>query len=118
MKVSFENGVLTAVTDISKATIDKGIAPLNVVDDKGREQYRVNIAKDGVGKVDKFSMTCNQYVDGKAAMIIVTAPGTDLAAVQKQYGDALVEAGKYTAQIASAAAAKEETIAAMFGGQK
>lgn len=114
MRVAFENGVLTVVTDISKETIEKGIASLKVTDEKKGDLYAVQMSTSGKAAIDNYSITCNQYVDGKAAAVIVTPVGTELADVQKQYGEALVEAGKYTGIIASQAAEKEAAIAAIF----
>lgn len=118
MRVDFTNGVLTVVTDISKETIEKGIASLKVSDDKKGELFRVEMSKDGKASIDNYSLTCNQFVDGKAAAIVVTKEGTTLADVQKQYGKALVEAGKYTGIIASKAQEEEAAIAGMFAAQE
>jgi len=115
MRVSYVNNVLTVVTDISEDTVKKGIASLSVKDDKQNELYRVNItASPNAASIGKYGMTCNTYVDGKAAVIMVMPIGTELEDVQRVFGESLVEATKYTGIIASAAAEKEAAIAAIF----
>ena len=114
MKVSFKNNVLTVVTDIAKATVEKGIASLKAKDEKGNEVFGVSISKDGNARISENSLTCNAYVDGKAAVVAVMPMETTMEDVQRQYGKALVAANKYTAQIAAQACAEEETIAALF----
>ena len=115
MRVSYVNNVLTVVTDISEDTVKKGIAPLSVKDDKQNEVYRVNMTDNpNAASIGKYGMTCNTFVDGKAAVVTVMPVGTTLEDVQKEYGEALVEATKYTGIIASAAAEKEAAIAAIF----
>lgn len=114
MKVSFKNNVLTVVTDIAKATVEKGIASLKAKDEKGNEVFGVSISKDGNARISENSLTCNAYVDGKAAVVAVMPMETTMEDVQRMYGKALVAANKYTAQIAAQACAEEETIAALF----
>lgn len=114
MKVSFKNNVLTVVTDIAKATVEKGIASLKAKDEKGNEVFGVSISRDGNARISENSLTCNAYVDGKAAVVAVMPMETTMEDVQRQYGKALVAANKYTAQIAAQASAEEETIAALF----
>lgn len=115
MRVSFENNVLTVVTDISEATVKKGIASLTATDEKGNQLYKVVITDaPESANVGKYGMVCNAFVDGKAAMIKVLPTGTTIESVQKDFGEALIEATKYTGTIASNAAEKEAAIAAIF----
>ena len=114
MKVSFKNNVLTVVTDIAKATVEKGIASLKAKDEKGNEVFGVSISKDGTAHISENSIRCNAYIDGKAAVVAVMPMETTMEDVQRMYGKALVAANKYTAQIAAQACAEEETIAALF----
>lgn len=115
MRVSYVNNVLTVVTDISEDTVKKGIASLSVKDDKQNELYRVNMtANPNAANISKYGLTCNTFVDGKAAVVMVMPVETELEEVQKVFGEALVEATKYTGIIASAAAEKEASIAAIF----
>ena len=114
MKVSFKNNVLTVVTDIAKATIEKGIASLIAKDEKGNDIFGVSISKDGNANICANSIKCNAFIEGKAAVVMVMPMGTTMEDVQRQYGKELVAANKYTAQIAAQASAEEETIAALF----
>jgi hypothetical protein len=116
MRVSYVNNVLTVVTDISEDTVKKGIAPLYVKDDKQNELYRVKVSTKNpdAANITKFGLTCNAFVDGKAAVIMVLPAETELEDVQRAFGEALVEATKYTGIIASAAAEKEAAIADIF----
>lgn len=114
MKVSYKNNVLTVVTDISKATIEKGVASLRAKDEKGNEVFGVSISVCGEARINEHSITCNAFVDGKAAVVAVMPMDCTLDDVQRMYGKALVAANKYTAQIAAQACAEEETIAALF----
>ena len=116
MRVSYVNNVLTVVTDISEDTVKKGIASLSVKDDKQNELYRVKVTDcPDAANITKFGLTCNTFVNGKAAVIMVLPVDTTLEDVQRKYGEALVEAAKYTGIIASAAAEKEAAITAIFG---
>lgn len=114
MNVSFKNNTLTVVTGISKEVITKGMADLAAKDEKGNELYRVSVAKDNQGKLDAFGMTTNVFIDGKAAVVLIENADVTIADVQKKYGEALIAAAKYTDVIATAAAAKEAEIAALF----
>ena len=118
MRVSYVNNVLTVVTDISEDTVKKGIASLSVKDDKQNELYRVKVSGDpDAANITKFGLVCNAFVDGKAAVVMVLPIGTKLEDVQRMFGEALVEATKYTGIIASAAAEKEAAIAAIFNAE-
>lgn len=115
MRVSYVNNVLTVVTDISEDTVKKGIAPLYVKDDKQNELYRVKVTNNpGSANLTNFGLNCNAFVDGKAAVVMVLPIETELEDVQRVFGEALIEAAKYTSIIASAAAEKEAAIAAIF----
>lgn len=115
MRVSYENNVLTVVTDISENTVRKGIAPLSVKDDKQNELYKVKVTHNpGSANITKFGLNCNAFIDGKAAVIMLLPIGTELEDVQRVFGEALIEADKYTSIIASAAAEKEAAVAAIF----
>lgn len=114
MNVSFKDNTLKVVTGITKETIEKGISDLVARDEKGNALYAVSVSKDGKGSIDNFGMKCNAFIDGKAAVVIVTGMETTQADVQKQYGEALVAAAKYTEVIATVATAKEAEIAALF----
>ena len=114
MKVSFKNNVLTVVTDISKRTIEKGIASLKAKDEKGNEVFGVGISRHGEAIINENCIVCNAFIEGKAAVVAVMPMETTMEDVQRMYGKALVAANKYTAQIAAQACAEEETIAALF----
>jgi hypothetical protein len=115
MRVSYVNNVLTVVTDISEDTVKKGIASLSVKYDKQNELYRVKVSGNpDAANITKFGLTCNAFVDGKAAVIMLLPIETELEDVQRVFGDALIEAAKYTSIIASAAAEKEAAVAAIF----
>lgn len=112
MKVTFENNVLTVVTAIKKETIEKGIAALELRDDKGNQVYAIGRSDDGA--ITKFSLGYNTFVDGYAAVTKVLPMETTKEDVMKNYGEALVLAKKYTEIIAAAAEEKEATINALF----
>lgn len=112
MKVEFKENVLKVVTDITKETVDKGIASLIAKDDKGNDVYAVGVGENA--SVSDFSLTCNTVIDGKLALTIVLPMDTTQADVEKAYGEAILAAKKYTKQIAEAAAAKEAEIASLF----
>ena len=114
MTVSFKNNVLTVVTDIAKATIEKGIASLKAKDEKGNEVFGVGISRHGEAIINENCIVCNAFIEGKAAVVAVMPMETTMEDVQRMYGKALVAANKYTAQIAAQATAEEETIAALF----
>ena len=114
MRVSFQNNTLVVVTSIKEETVKKGIADLKVTDDKKNELYSVRMTQGTDGAVSKFGLTCNAFIDGKAAVVIVQPVGTTIEDVQKKYGEALIEARVHTEAIALAAESKEEAIAAIF----
>jgi hypothetical protein len=114
MNVSFANGVLTVVTDVTKTTIKKGISNLELRDDKKNLLYKVKMSDDGKASVDNFSITCNTYIGEKAAAVMVLGPNVTREQVEKQYGEALLAATQYVGQIAAAAAEKEDTISGLF----
>ena len=114
MNVSFKDNTLKVVTDITRAAVEAGISDLTAKDEKGNAKYAVVISKNGKGNLDTFGMTCNAYIEDKAAVVVVLPVDTTQADVQKQYGEALIAAAKYTEQIASEAGSKAEAIAALF----
>lgn len=115
MEVKLENNVLTVVTDITEESVKKGISNLKAHDEEGNEVYAASVSKDGNAKIESFSFTGNTYVDGRlAATMVLPMNEASLAKVQKAFGEMLLAAKKYTAQIAQEAAAKEEEIAALF----
>ena len=114
MNVSFKNNTLVVVTSITKETIDKGVSDLTARDEKGNPVYKVSVSKDNQGGLDIYGLKANAFIDGKAAVVIVENVDATQASVQKKYGEALIAAAKYTDIIASAAAAKEADIAALF----
>lgn len=115
MSVKLENNVLTVVTDITEESVKKGISNFKAKDEEGNEVYAVGVAKDGNARIDGISFVGNTYVDGKLAATMVLPMGdASLAKVQKKYGESLLKAKKYTAQIADEALTKEEAIAALF----
>jgi hypothetical protein len=114
MNISFANGVLKVVTDVTKETIEKGISDLVARDEKHNEIYRVVMSKNGNGSVDANGIVCNTYVDGKAALVLVLGPEATQESVQKKYGEALLIANAHVSEIAAAAIEKEETIAGLF----
>ena len=114
MKVKLENNVLTVITDIKKETVEKGIASLKATDEKGNEVYAVSVASNGVGSLFDFNMVCNTYIDGKLALTMLLPMNTTKEDVQRKFGEKLVAAKKYTAQIAGKAIEKEAAIDAIF----
>lgn len=114
MKTTFENNVLTVVTDIKKETIEKGISDLIARDDKGNQVYAVSMAKTEKASINAFQFAGNAYVDGYLAAVIVEPVGATRDDMYKKYGESLLAAKKYTAIIAEEAAKKEADIAEIF----
>lgn len=116
MKVSYKNNTLTVVTDVTKAAIDRGLASLTIKDDKENQVYEVFAPKkgDATGALSVFGIATNVFIDDKAALVLVMPVGTTQAAVEKQYGKALLAAKKYIPVIASSVAAEEAAITEVF----
>lgn len=114
MKVSFADGVLKVVTNITESVAKKGISTLNVVDEKKGELYNVQLTTDGSAALSKFGMKANTVIDGKVAVVIVVPAGKDMEYVKKTYGEALLAADTYTEQIARDAEGKEAAIEELF----
>ena len=116
MRVNYAENVLKVVTGIKEDTYKKGIAALKACDKNGDQVFMIAVAKDGKGAISSFGLTCNAVIDGELAVIMVLPMGTTKEDVQKQFGQALVTADKYVAQIAEEAKAQEDAIAAIFAG--
>lgn len=114
MKVTYKDNVLKVITDISKATYDKGVASLTAKDDKGNHLYRVSFNNAGEAGINNTSLTCNSVVDGKLAVVIVMPADMTLAEVQKNIGANLVNAKKYSEVIAAQADASVAAIETIF----
>ena len=112
MVVKFEENVLKVVTDITKETVEKGIASLVAKDDKGNDVFVATMGDKA--SISDFSITCNTVIDGKIAAVMVLPMGTTKEDVMKQFGEKLIAAKKYTKQIAEAAQAKESEITGLF----
>lgn len=115
LQVKVENNVLTVITDVTEDSMKKGLSNMKAKDEDGNEVYAVAVSKSGEAKIDNVSFTGNTYVDGKLAATIVLPMGKSSSdKIQKEYGEKLLAAKKYTAQIAQEAAAKEAEIEALF----
>lgn len=115
MEVKVENNVLTVITDVTEASMKKGLSNMKAHDEDGNEVYAVGVSKTGNACIDKFAFVGNTYVGGKlAATIVLPMEKATIEKVQKEYGENLLAAKKYTAQIAVEAAAKEAEIEALF----
>lgn len=115
MQVSVENNVMTVITDVTEASMKKGLSNMKAKDEDGNEVYAVAVSKSGEAKIDNISFTGNTYVDGKlAATIVLPMNKSSVDKIQKEYGEKLLKAKNYTAQIAQEAAAKEAEIEALF----
>lgn len=115
MKVTFANNTLTVVTGINAEVAKNGIADLTTYDEKTKEPlYRVEVAKDTKGQVSKLGLTCNSEVDGKLAVVMVLPVDTTKEDVEKEFGNKLVLAKKYTEIIASNAQDSVDAINEIF----
>lgn len=115
LQVNLDNNVLTVVTDVTEESMKKGLSNMKACDEEGNQVYAVAVSKSGEAKIDNFSFTGNTYVDGKLAATMVLPMGkATIDKVQKEYGEKLLAAKKYTAQIAQEATAKEAEIEALF----
>lgn len=113
MLVKYENNLLTVVTDVTKEAVEGGFSDMKAYDEKGNALFGVGYSA-GQANICTFGFTGNAYIDGKLAAQILMADGTKIEEVQKMYGEALLNAQKYTAQIAEEAAQKTSAIAAIF----
>ena len=113
MKVTLSNNVLTVVTDITKETVEAGLAKLIACED-GNQVYGVSVSTDGKASLNSFSFVGNTYVDGKLAATIILPMGTTMDDVKAIYGENLLKAKRYIAQIATAAEEKTAEIQALF----
>jgi hypothetical protein len=114
MRVTYANNTLTVVTNIPKASVERGIASLVAKDENGNHLYAVSMSKDGSCSIDNNGLKGNVFVDDKLAVVKVMPADTKLEDVQKEYGKYLVKASKFTDEIATAAAAEEATIEDIF----
>lgn len=114
MKVTFENNLLTVVTDLSEASAKSGITRLVSKDDKGNDVYGVSQSTSGVATVDHRFLVTNAVIDGKLAVQVLLKDGTTLEEVKKTYGANLVTAKKEIAKIAAAVVAESATIDEIF----
>ena len=115
MEVKLDNNVLTVITDVTESSMKKGLSNMKAHDEDGNEVYAVGVNKSGDADISKFAFIGNTYVDGKlAATIVLPMEKATIAKVQKEYGENLLAAKKYTVQIAQEAAAKEAEIEALF----
>lgn len=113
MKVTLSNNVLTVITDITKETVESGLAKLVALED-GNEVYGVSLAKDGKASFNAFSFVGNTYVEDKLAATIILPMAMTMDDVKRVYGENLLKANRYTAKIATAAAEKTAEIKALF----
>ena len=114
MRVNINSNVLTVVTDIPAAVVERGIADLTARDEKGNPIYKVAMNKDGNGSLSQYGLSANSIVDGKLAVVIVEELGYEKDDFIKKYGKSVVAATKYCPVIAEAAASEEELIRAAF----
>ena len=112
--VKFENNVLTVVSDIKKETVDAGLADLVAKDEDENVVYGAELSKNGKGGINEFSFTGNTYIEDKLAYTEVFPVETTVDDIQKFYGENLLAAQKYTAQIQAAAEAKTAEIQGLF----
>ena len=113
MKVTLVNNLLTVVTDVTKEVVEAGISDLKARNEKGDQVYGVS-KTDKDARIGSFELAGNAYVGDKLAAQILLKDGTTLPEVQRTYGEALLAAKKYTAQIAEEALTKEEQINGLF----
>lgn len=112
--VKVENNVLTVVTDISRETVESGVASLVACDEDGNEIYGVSVNESGKASFSSFDFTGNTYVDGKLAATMILPMAIKPEEIQKFYGEDLLKAKEYTAKIEEDAQAKMADIAALF----
>lgn len=113
-EVKVENNVLTVVTDITRDVVESGVAELVAFDEDGSAVYGVSVAGNGKACFNDFSFTGNTYVDGKLAATMILPMGMKIEEMQRFYGEDLLKAQQYTAQIQETASAKIAEIAALF----
>lgn len=116
MRVTFDNNVLTVVTDVTEEVVKAGISDLKARDEKGNQVYGV-VKVDSAARIGEFEFAGNAYIDGKLAAQVLVKDGTTLAEIQKTYGEHLLKAAQYTAQISTEAADKKESIEGLFEAQ-
>ena len=114
MEVKLDNNVLTVITDVTESSMKKGLSNMKAHDDGGNEVYGVSVATDGKASFNAFSFVGNTYVEGKLAATIILPMAMTMDEVKKVYGEHLLKAKRYTAQIAEAAEVKTAEIEALF----
>jgi hypothetical protein len=113
-EVKVENNVLTVVTDITKNVVESGVAELVAYDEDGNAVYGAGISGNGKAAFNAFSFTGNTYIDDKLAATMILPMGIKPEEIQKFYGEDLLKAKAYTAQIQETAEAKIADVAALF----
>ena len=114
MRTRIESNVLTIVTDIPVAVVERGIADLTAYDDKKNPLYTVKLNKDGKGTIDQYGLVANSIIDEKLAIVIVAEIGATREDFIKKYGKGVIAAQKFCPIIAGAAASEEELLDAAF----
>ena len=104
--------VLTIKTDITKDMVENGYTKLVAKDENGAEVYRVGFGEKAA--IDTFYLTGNAYVEDKLVASIILKAGTKKEDAMKQYGDAVLAAQKYLAQITADATEKKSKIERIF----
>jgi hypothetical protein len=113
MRVNVTANVLTLVTDITEATIRKGMADLTAYDEKKNPVYKIALGAEG--NLSQYGIVANAFVEGKAAVVIVAPLGTTKDEMKAKYGKAVLAAQKYIPVIAAAAESEEALINEAFG---
>lgn len=114
MRVRINSNILTVVTDIPAAVVERGIADLTAYDDKKQPLYAVAVAADGKGAIGQYGLKSNSIIDGKLAVVIVEEMDFSVEDFKKKYGKGVIAANKYCPIIAGAAASEEEVLDAAF----
>lgn len=114
MKTTLKENVLTVETPIKKETADKAFSTLGAYDKDGNQVCCVAVDKSGNGSISRFGLVCNTVVNDHLAVQLIMPMGTTMDDVKKQYGQALVEVGKYIDEVATNAEKEIAAIDAIF----
>lgn len=110
MKTTLKNDTLTVVTDITKAMVESPVVKLVAEDKDGNIEFVVDMSGNGKGELRTFALVGNKYINGKLTLVMNLPLGTTLEKVQAEYGQALMNAKKYTERIVAEQAAKVDEL--------
>lgn len=114
MKVSFNANVMTIVTPIVAADMDKILTEAILKDEHNNAVYAVGTTTGACGGISEKIFTANTVVDGKLALTIQLPNSMNVAEAKKEYGVQLVAAKEYLPKMAAKIAAEIKAVDTIF----